>query len=381
MRLKSYFAGTVEAALSMAHKELGPEAMLVDSHRTNFEARHLGEYEVVCGLMPASTSATPDSSRDEDPSSLPQFFRAPNIDKLSQEVSELKRYMERMALTISKSSAGFTNLRTKPELAEAFAKLTANEVDPMIAHDLITSISEGSRQDSDVQALLQKAVERVFTVDPRLGRTGSSQAIVALAGPPGAGKTTCLVKLAAQYGLATRKPAQILTLDTFRVAAADQLRSYDAILGIGFQVIETTGGLAQALEEHRNKDLILIDTPGFGRNEMEDGQDMARYLGSHPQIDTHLVLPISSKAADLKRVVQQYEIFRPTKLLFTRTDETNTYGSMLNLAIQTGKPVSFVSSGQQIPEDLAPATKDVLVDMILKRDCLEEALSAAVAAA
>ena len=377
MRLKSYFASTVEAALTMAHKELGPDAMLVDSHRTNFEARHLGEYEVICGLMPAST----DSSRDEDFTSIPQPFRAPNLDKLSQEVSELKRYMERMALTISKSSAGFANLRSKPELAEAFARLTANEVDPMIAHDIITSIGEGARQDSNVEALLGKALDRIFSVDPSLGRTGSSRAIVALAGPPGAGKTTCLVKLAALYGLATRKPAQILTLDTFRVAAADQLRSYAAILGIGFQVIETTSGLAQALEEHRNKDLILIDTPGFGRNEMENAQDIARYLGSHPDIETHLVLPISAKPADLKRTVNQYEVFRPAKLLFTRTDETNTYGSMLNLAIQTGKPVSFVSSGQQIPEDLAPASKDVLVDLILKRDCLEEALTAAVAAA
>jgi flagellar biosynthesis protein FlhF len=377
MRLKSYFASTVEAALTMAQKELGPDAMLVDSHRTNFEARHLGEYEVICGLMPAST----DSSRDEDFTSIPQPFRAPNLDKLSQEVSELKRYMERMALTISKSSAGFANLRSKPELAEAFARLTANEVDPMIAHDIITSIGEGARQDSNVEALLGKALDRIFSVDPSLGRTGSSRAIVALAGPPGAGKTTCLVKLAALYGLATRKPAQILTLDTIRVAAADQLRSYAAILGIGFQVIETTSGLAQALEEHRNKDLILIDTPGFGRNEMENAQDIARYLGSHPDIETHLVLPISAKPADLKRTVNQYEVFRPAKLLFTRTDETNTYGSMLNLAIQTGKPVSFVSSGQQIPEDLAPASKDVLVDLILKRDCLEEALTAAVAAA
>ena len=370
--MKSYFASTVEAGMSAARKELGTDAMLVDSRRANLESRHLGEYEVICAVVP---------EQEPEPSTFPNPFRAPSLDKLSMEVAELKRYMERMALTISKSSAGLANFRTRPELAEVFAKLSASEVESTVAHDIVNSISAKAHADANVDALLAQELERIFAVNSVLGRPGASRAIVSLVGPPGAGKTTCLVKLAARYGLATRKPAQILTLDTFRIAAADQLRSYAAILGIGFQVVETMGTLAQALEEYRQKDLILIDTPGFGKNDIEHGQDMARFISGHPEIDTHLVLPISAKPGDLKRMAQQYEIFRPSKLLFTRSDETNTYGSMLNLSLQTGKPVSFLSSGQQIPEDIAPATKDVLVDMILKRDCLEEALSAAVAAA
>src|SRR5438034_11387009 len=97
-----------------------------------------------------------------------------------------------------------------------------------------------------------------------------------LVGPPGVGKTTTLVKLAARYGLAANKRAQIISTDVYRIAAADQLRALAAILGIGCDVVETPLALAQALAEHQSKDLILIDTPGLARGEMQDGADLAR---------------------------------------------------------------------------------------------------------
>ena len=190
--------------------------------------------------------------------------------------------------------------------------------------------------------------------------------MVALAGPPGAGKTSALVKLAIQYGLTEHKRVQILTADTYRIAAAEELRSYAAILGIGFQVMETAGALEQALHEFRQKDLILIDTPGLCRSEMEAAEDLAKVLAAHhPGIDTHLVLPASMRAADLRRVSEQYSIFHPRKLLFTRLDETETFGPILSRSIRLGIPVSFLSRGQRIPEDLEPATVDLVLDLVL----------------
>ena len=381
MRLKSYFASTVEVAMNMARQELGPEAMLVDSRRTGPESRHLGEYEVVCALFQTKIAAAPAPEEPAPlPSSSPQF-RAPSLDKLSQEVSDLKRYMEKMATTLTQSGAGFANLRAHPELAEIFAVLTSSDVDPAIAHDIVTRVGESSTRDGNVNALVDKEVERLLAVDGRLGRTGARQAVVALVGPPGSGKTTCLVKLAAQYGLATRRPTQILTLDTYRIAAAEQLRSYAAILGIGFQVLETPLALAQALEEHRQKELILIDTPGFSRHDMEDAAELAQFFSTHPTIDTHLVLPACVKSADLKRTASAYEKFRPSKLLFTKLDETGTFGPILNLVVTLGKPVSFLSYGQQIPEDFECAEKSTLVELILRKESLEENLKSAVAAA
>ena len=381
MRLKSFFAATVEAGMNMARQELGSEAMLVDSRRTSLESRHLGEYEVVCALFHPKTAASPASDEAAPPAFPPNGFRAPSLDKLSQEVSDLKRYMEKMATTLTQSGAGFANLRANPELAEVFAILTASEVDPSIAHDIVARIGQIAGADSNIPALLDREVDKLLTVDARLGRTGARQAIAAVVGPPGAGKTTCLVKLAAQYGLATRRPTQILTLDTYRVAAAEQLRSYAAILGIGFQVVETPLALAQALEEHRQKDLILIDTPGFGKHDMEDASDLAKFFAAHADIDTHLVLPASMKSADLQRTAAAYRKFHPAKLIFTKLDETGTFGPILNLVVSVGKPVSFLSYGQQIPEDFEGAEKSTLIELILRKESLEENLHSAVAAA
>src|SRR5208283_3377129 len=107
-----------------------------------------------------------------------------------------------------------------------------------------------------------------FSVQPTLGCGEASPRKVALVGPPGAGKTSTLVKLAINYGLACRRPVLLLSMDTYRVAAADQLRSYAAILGVGFQLAETVTALAQSIEENRGKELIFIDTPGMAAGDM-----------------------------------------------------------------------------------------------------------------
>ncbi len=163
--------------------------------------------------------------------------------------------------------------RTPPR-PHCYQRLIDNELDATIA-----------------QAVAQGApLEEFFEVDATLGRAGASRKVVALVGPPGVGKTTTLIKLAARYGLASRKPAHIISTDVYRIAAADQLRSLASILGIGCDVVETPVALAQALEEHRSKDLVFIDTPGLANGEMEDGADLARLIATHPEIDTHLVL-------------------------------------------------------------------------------------------
>jgi flagellar biosynthesis protein FlhF len=367
--------------MSQARQELGQEAMLLDSHRTGPEAKHLGQYEVVCAALPAPAEAASESTCAPLEQVFPHnAFRSPSLDKLCSEVAELKLYMQRMAATIARSTAGFASLRSSPELMQAFAVLSAAEVDSNLAYDIVSGIADNV-SGSNLRTVLTAEIEKLLRVDPVLGKPGVGQRVTALVGPPGAGKTTTLVKLAAQFGLAARKPARILTLDTYRVAAVEQLRSYSAILGVGFQVIETPATLAQSLEEHRSKDLILIDMPGFGRNEMSEASEIASFLSAHPAIDTHLVLPASLKSADMLRVAEQYEIFRPAKLLFTRLDETESFGSILNVVTRCGKPVSFVCSGQQVPDDLEMACKQNLARLILRSEYFDTQSSAATAAA
>lgn len=264
MRLKSYFSESVEAAMELARKELGDDALLVHSRPATPETRYLGAYEVVFGVVP--------------PDRPPASSGPPPV------------------------------------------------------------------------------VEQRVSVDAVLGRSSGARAVVALVGPPGAGKTTTLVKLAAQYGLARGRHVQFLTADVHRIAAADQLRTLAAILGIGCDVADSPIALMQLLEHHRSKNLVLIDTPGFSSRDFEDATDLATCLSNDPEIDCHLVVPASMKPSDLARVVDAYRVFQPAKLLFTRIDETEQLDTAVNEAVRAKLPVSFLSTGQQIPEDLEEAT-------------------------
>jgi len=373
MRLKSYYSPTVEDAIALARRELGPDAMLVNSRRTLPDTRHLGDYEVVF------VTEAPFSNENDGPSPAPH----PSPDRLSADVCDLKRELETMRRALTRSAYAPQQWKgASPDVSQAYSRLIGNDLNPELARAIVDAAErrlENRRQPESgafEHALAQEVGSRI-SVQPALGRGEATPHIVALVGPPGCGKTTTLVKLAVNYGLASRRPVLLLCADTYRVAAANQLQSYAAILGVGFHVLETVTTLSQAIEENRGKELIFIDTPGFGFGDLDAAAELAGFLASRQDIDTQLVLPSSMKAADLTRTVDTFGIFRPQRLLFSKTDETNSFGPILNESARTGTPVSFLTTGQRIPEDLETATVGRLVELILSSRAAEMAGAAA----
>jgi len=157
-------------------------------------------------------------------------------------------------------------------------------------------------------------------------------------------------------------------VDPFRVASHERLRSFAGILGTGFTAASTMREFIEAVEEYRSKNVLLIDTPGYSGNDFESSRDLSGFLARLNHKEVHLVLPASMKRADLARSVRRFEEFKPDYLLFTKLDETESFGAIISTAMQAAKPLSFFASGQSIPEDLEAANLEALLEPLFTRE-------------
>jgi flagellar biosynthesis protein FlhF len=373
MQLKSFFAESVEAALGLAREEHGSDAMLVNSRPAPAEARHLGAYEVVAARLPGDTSASgapppsPANARDE---------------LLVRELAGLRRQMERMRRAVWRfgGSAAARGGAISPERAEALAVLAEADVDAQLAHEIAACVEARLAGDPlletagghgsgapGLRRCLAEEIGRRFLVDARLQGSEPAARAVVLVGPPGAGKTTTLAKLACFGGLRQRRRTRILSLDTYRIGSAEPLRTYASLLGLPLQNLPTGQALAPALGESGGGDLVLVDTPGFGPRDMDAATELADAFRSISGLDVHLILPATMRSADLTEVVERFEVLRPGKLLLTRVDETFSLGAAFSEAARTGKPLSFLAMGQQVPDDLEEADAGRVIDLVLGR--------------
>ncbi len=394
LRLKSFFAPTAEMAMAEARKELGPDALLVDSRPAPPEAAHLGSCEVVLAI------GGPPAVAPEPPPSEPHAGAdvMAGLSRLSSQLSELS------GIVLRKASQGSLPVHSVHEF-EALEVLSDSGLSRDTAEEIVRAVAarasqrmagEGQRsirrfgppaalapaapapaKDPGVifrTELEAELVSRTQAV-PALGVERAAR-IAALVGPPGAGKTSTLLKLAFHYGLKRHVPVQLLSLDTIRIAGTEQLRACAGIMGIGFRALATPLALDQALAEHAGKRLILIDTPGFSGSDVEDAAEFASVLSRRQDIDIHLVLAASMSGAAMRRCAERFQVFRPAKLIFTRWDEAEGCGACFETAAETGKPVSFFATGPRLPDDLAEADTKWFVRSML-RNWPEQAVSAA----
>src|SRR5581483_11360646 len=247
--VKSYFAASIEEAMEKAHVELGPDALLLNSREAPPEARQQGAYEVVFGCRPVGAGA-PAAESAADP-----------VEELRKRMEEIREMVAR--ITPERSSPLGGSVADSLLNAGVDAAL-AVEIEMAVHHRLrnqsVLQMGRLKPKDWDPAAVRRETaaeLEARFDVAPELGR------ITALVGPPGAGKTSCLIKLAISEGLAKRRPVRLISTDNFRIATTAQLQTYAEILGAPFLVAETMTALGHALEGVSPETLVLIDTPGY----------------------------------------------------------------------------------------------------------------------
>ena len=191
--------------------------------------------------------------------------------------------------------------------------------------------------------------------------------VIILIGPTGVGKTTTLAKLAANYALLEDKSVCLITADTYRIAAIDQLRTFAQIINLPLDVVFSPFELKKAVESQKDKDVILVDTAGRSPLDEEKMTELAELLRQEIGAEVHLVLSATTKTGDLKAITEKFRSAGFDKLILSKIDETVTYGPLLEYLIEETPPLSYLTNGQNVPDDIIFAQERDLVELIAKR--------------
>lgn len=249
--------------------------------------------------------------------------------------------------------------------------LLENEVDEKYANQIIADIEKTIKKDTGVDQTLSNVYQRLVLklgqpkcIDWQQGK----QQLIFFIGPTGVGKTTTIAKIASKLCLEEKAKVAMLTADTYRIAATEQLRTYANILSIPFQVIYSPEDMKEVVAELTDYDVILVDTSGHSSKNEEQLSATKRLVNSSGNTERnhcYLVLSATTKYRDLLTIADAYEDLKGYRLIFTKADETGCLGNILNMKLYTGAELSYLTNGQNVPDDIEKLNPQKVVKQLL----------------
>ncbi len=310
----------------------------------------------------------PSLRSSDKPGAILPFRRGPESSEESEGLEREFREMHQLLRTLVKESPD-TGLPA--EFIPHYHALIEKGVARATAVALVTAVL----RESDPNVLRNPRVfkERLrMEIHKRVSVTRGIQIVrgrrhtVALVGATGVGKTTNLAKVAALFAVREGARVGLVTMDTYRVAAPEQLRVYANIMGLPMQITNDSAELTYALSTFRHCDLVLMDTAGGSQFNHEQIRELKSLLDVARPDEVMLVLPANMQAEELRSVVENYRCTNPTSLLFSKLDETRRYGALFSTAVETNLPISYFSIGQNVPDDIELATPSRTAKLLLE---------------
>jgi len=257
-----------------------------------------------------------------------------------------------------------------PGIDPAIAFLTGYGINPetaqIVARFTRDTIEQASSLDrNDLTAIFKAAIARLFTTEQVLKTRPSRQRRISLIGPTGVGKTTTLAKIAAHYLSQFGSKVALITIDTYRIAAVEQLKVYGEIMRLPVEVVIKPRELDQALDKFRDHELILIDTAGRSPRSGVDLQELAGFLRPELGIENNLLLSATTRERELEETIKRFSILPISNFIFSKIDECDQLGVLLNIHYKNDTPISFLTNGQRVPEDLIMPSPATIADLIM----------------
>ncbi len=289
-----------------------------------------------------------------------------NIEKMLEQLFR-KQQPEEDKNTAAKADAD--NVPYLWVLNRFYNNLVKNDVDPDIARRIINTAASKLTRNSDINEAVQVVYSVVTNIlgkpDTIKLREDGKPTVAIFVGPTGVGKTTTMAKLAANFALNEKKSVGLITADTYRIAAIDQLKTYAEILDIPLTVVYSPDEMKEALNLHRDKDLILIDTAGRCHNNRAQFDELKAVVEASRADEVFLLINSVTSLHNCREIIKHYNFLSKYKLIFTKIDETSVTGIILNARVLTGKSISYVTTGQNVPDDIETANIEKIAKNLL----------------
>jgi flagellar biosynthesis protein FlhF len=379
MQIKRFEAKNMTTALRQIKGELGPDAVILSARslrkgRGFFGSMKYAGVEVTAAIdtrqIPIKTGHAPGGNTayhrllnrpsDKD-SQAPEWGGGSPAAPPARGRSYSKKQPPRNKVESSNQRA-FSSL---------YQQMLVQGVDRQLASELIDEIkrtpaSSDLAASGDFNDHLQSILEDMGVLADRNAFVNGKPRLVALIGSTGVGKTTTIAKLAARQTNRYQKQVAVITIDNYGIAANEPLKSYARIIGIPLEIAINFTELKRAIKKHQPKDFIFIDTPGINPNNQSQLRELEAYFAKLPDLQKHLVVSVATKEKDLRETLQAFQAVGVQRLLFSKIDESKTYGNMLNALIRTHIPLSFLSCGRRVPDDIEAGSIQKLVDLIFQ---------------
>jgi flagellar biosynthesis protein FlhF len=350
MKLKKYIADNLEQAVRMIRSDLGEHAVVLSTKEIKtggfFGFWQKRKLEIVAAVDEKQNSA------------------AVSQDDVMRELAELKSMFRQLTAKQQENSA-------IPKHVQPWVdRLKQQEVDEEVIQFILKKLfyksdinqQSGTTIQGKFKEIVQQLIEDGISKEPV---SRSSVELITLVGPTGVGKTTTIAKLAAREVLFNRNKVGFLTADTFRIAAVEQLRTYANILNVPIQVVESPEQMLPSMEALKHCQIIFMDSAG--RNYLDDQyiEEVNRFLSHSAKTENYLVLSMTSRWQDMKEIMNKMKDVQIDKLILTKWDESTCFGAALNLLYHYPYPLSFITVGQGVPEDIMAADSCYIANKIL----------------
>jgi len=407
MHVKRFEVADMAEALWMVKLELGPNAIILSTRQGKKDSGAFGIFgrsfvEVTAAVDREAVDPSWPAPQPRPPAAAPARATTPDmtdmtrmLDPLQRDVEAMKDLLQQLALkerlappvNLHGLEREFTVVKHMVEqlvrqqqdstmplfaatLMPCYQRLLASGMDETLARHLIEKAQNSLEPDklNEAASVLEHVARLVMKSTPANGplqAPAGEPIIAAFVGPTGVGKTTTIAKLAAHYVLGDKRKVALVTLDTYRIAAVEQLRLFAKIIGLPVDIILTADELEHALVRHRDKEIVLIDTAGRSQRDALQMAELTTFFTENQHIGVHLVLSSTASMPNLNDTVARFKPLGLTSLVFTKLDESTVFGPLLSTALHAQLPMSYFTTGQRVPEDIEVATPERVVDLIL----------------